>query len=242
MPLPGSAGRPAYQLYRLAWSALDWIYPPHCGGCGVPGARWCETCALSVPVIRDPLCPLCGMPKPLDGICWRCQEKRPVWQAARSWAAFGGPLQKAIHQLKYGGDVALGEALARPLIPLLQHVGWRLDVVVPVPIGLARREERGYNQAALLAKPLALGSGLAYQPKLLLKQRETRSQVGLSYQDRQQNVAGAFFARDDCAQGKRVLVVDDVMTSGATLEACALALLKAGAVEVFCLTLARAGA
>lgn len=241
MPLPESVGKPAYRLYQLAWSALDWIYPPHCGGCGTPGARWCETCAFRVQLITGPLCPDCGQPQPAKKSCSRCSVNRPAWRAARSWAAYGDSLANAIKRLKYGGDIALGEILAAPLIPFLATLNWPVDIITPVPVGLARREERGYNQASLLGRPIALGSGIPYRPNLLTKQKETRSQVGLSFADRQRNVAGAYTATREHALDKYVLVVDDVMTSGATLEACTQALLEAGAAAVYCLTLARAG-
>jgi len=158
----------------------------------------------------------------------------------RSWAVFAGPVRRALHRLKYRRDVALGEALARPLIDMLRTLRWPVDLVVPVPLGLARLAQRGYNQSALLAKPLALACGLAYQPQALRRARETRSQVGLSAASRRENVSGAFQADRQSVSGKVILVMDDVATSGATLDACASALLQAEARRVYCLTLARA--
>jgi ComF family protein len=115
-----------------------------------------------------------------------------------------------------------------------------VDLVVPVPVSLSRRSERGYNQAALLARPIALFYGLDYRPKALMKLRETRSQVGLTVEERKANVDDAFFGEQRIVKGKNILVVDDVTTSGATLNACAHVLRNAGAEEVYCLTLARA--
>jgi len=126
------------------------------------------------------------------------------------------------------------------MIRSLSFTAWKVDLVVPVPISLSRRSERGYNQAALLARPITLCFGLEYRPQALEKSRETRSQVGLSLEERQTNVHGAFFAEHRIVEGKNILVVDDVTTSGATLNACAQALRLAGAKEVYCLTLARA--
>lgn len=159
--------------------------------------------------------------------------------ALRSWAAFGGPLRHALHRLKYKGDVALGEILAEPLLELLQELDWPVEVITTVPLGVVRRKERGYNQANLLACPLALASGKLYRPQALFKVRETRSQVGLTAEQRRENVAEAFRARPRVVEGRQVLVVDDVLTTGATLEACAAALLQAGAMQVYGLTLAR---
>ncbi len=150
-------------------------------------------------------------------------------------------MRKAIHRLKYKRDVALGEALAQPMIRCLQTQAWPIDLVAPVPLGLARKAERGYNQAALLARPIALSLGLEYRSNIVWRGRETRSQVGLSAEARRENVAGAFWAKAVQVRGKRVLIVDDVLTTGATVNACAQAVIEAGAECVYGLTLARAG-
>jgi ComF family protein len=175
------------------------------------------------------------------GLCPRCRAAPPHFTAVRSWAVFAGPVRQAIHRLKYRRDLSLGETLARPLIGYLQELAWALDLVVPVPLGVARLKERGYNQATLLARPLALGCRLGFRPQALSRVRETRSQVGLSYAQRLENVSGAFQAHPRWVAGQRVLLVDDVATSSATMEACAGALAGAGAACVYGLTLARAG-
>jgi ComF family protein len=145
-----------------------------------------------------------------------------------------------MHRLKYSRDIALGEALARSLAQFLQQLEWEIDLVTPVPVGVARRAERGYNQATLLAFPLALAGGIPFRSRALLKVRETRSQVGLSSVQRRENVSKAFHAISGRVASRNVLVVDDVTTSGATVEACAFALREAGALHIYGLTLARA--
>jgi ComF family protein len=241
MSVPGTMGRPAYRLYKLAWAGLDWLYPPLCGGCGKLGSRWCNECQDNTRVVTPPICKRCGAVLDATGtICSGCSQSSPSFSALRAWAVFDGPLRNALHRLKYKGDVALGEILARPLISMLQDLKWGIDLVTAVPIGIARRAERGYNQAALLALPLAMGCGITYAPQALSKIRETRSQVGLNVVQRLENVSGAFLAHAKYVREKCVLVVDDVTTSGATIEACSSALLIAGAREVFGLTLARA--
>ena len=145
-----------------------------------------------------------------------------------------------MHRLKYARDIALGEVLARPLLEMLNQLDWQIDLVTSVPVGVARRAERGYNQATLLAFPLALASGVPFRSQALFKARETRTQVGLTLAQRRENVHQAFQARPEIVVGRRVLVVDDVTTSGATIEACASALNAAGASQVYGLTLARA--
>lgn len=232
--------RLVYQAYRLFWSMIDWLYPPVCGGCEKKGERWCETCNRLAQVIVSPVCPLCGQPQAEQVLCKRCQQSPPAYSALRSWAIFGNQVRNALHRLKYKGDLGLGEALARPLVACLRQYGWTMDLIVPVPLGLARLAERGYNQAALLAWPISLALGVSYRPKSLRRVRETRSQVGLKLAERQENVQGAFGARREWVAGKTVLVVDDVTTSGSTLNACAAALLDAGARTVYGITLARA--
>jgi competence protein ComFC len=233
--------RPAYRIYRWAWAGLDLVYPPHCGGCDNPGARWCTDCQKNTLQIHPPVCACCGQSQTTDGLCLGCQAKAPSYTAMRSWAVYEGSLRNALHRLKYKGDMALGEVLARPLIRMVIELSWLVDLVVPVPISLARRAQRGYNQAALLAWPLALSCGLEYGPKALLKTRDIRSQVGLDLAQRYENVSGAYQAQAQMVKDKVVLVVDDVATSGATMQACSKALLAAGSRQVYGLTLTRAG-
>lgn len=232
--------RTVYQLYRTAWAGLDWLYPPQCGGCGKPGARWCADCQASAQTMPETICEICGDIIRMEGICDRCRECPPAFKGLRSWAIFTGPLRNAHHRLKYNRDVALGEMLARPLISLLNRLNWPVDIITAVPIGVARRAERGYNQATLLAVPVSLAVGLPYRSRALIKVLDTRSQVGLNVTERSDNIAGAFQGTPKIVGGKNILIVDDVATSGATMHACAVALLSAGASQVFGLTLARA--
>jgi ComF family protein len=153
---------------------------------------------------------------------------------------FEGPIRHAIHTLKYGRNAALGDALAPHLARFASNLGWQVDLVVPVPLSKQRMKERGYNQAGLFAEPLAAIQGWSYSSQVLMRTRETRSQVGLSPQERKVNISGAFRAEPALATGKAILVVDDVVTTGATLSVCAEALVKAGAQIVYALTLARA--
>jgi ComF family protein len=134
----------------------------------------------------------------------------------------------------------MGEALSRPMITSLIKLNWSLDIITSVPIGLVRLQERGYNQATLLARPVAIYLEMPFFKRTLARKRETRSQVRLTVSVRHDNVMDAFKADDNIVSGKNVLVVDDVATSGATLNACAKALLDAGADKVYCFSLARA--
>ena len=233
-------GNLAYRAYQLIWEALDWLYPPNCGGCGQTGARWCKDCAQNTKEIDPPICQICGNPNINEGPCQRCQLSRPFYTSLRSHTVFNGYIREAIHRLKYRRDIGLGEALARPMITSLQKLNWSLDIVTSVPLGLARFEERGYNQATLLARPIALSLKLPFSSRILMRTRETQSQVGLSVTERQENMCDAFRAKSELSKGKSILVVDDVATSGATLNACAKALLDGGATKIYGFSLARA--
>jgi len=157
----------------------------------------------------------------------------------RSWLVFEGPIRRALHNLKYRRNVALGDSLARPLAEYVGELGWPVDLVVPVPLGKERMKERGYNQVALLAMPLAAINHWQYAPRALARSRETRSQVGLTIGERKENVSGAFLAKSALVSGVTVLLLDDVATTGATVSACAAALMNAGVRTVYALTLAR---
>jgi ComF family protein len=160
--------------------------------------------------------------------------------AIRSWAVYDGSIREAIHQLKYHRNVGLGNVFSYPLIKVLRNQTWDIHIIAPVPLGVARLKERGYNQASLLARPLAYQQESDYIPGILFRTRETKSQVELGYDERIANVAGAFEAKRHLVLNKNILVVDDVTTSGSTLDSCADALLDAGAKKVYGLTLARA--
>jgi competence protein ComFC len=231
----------AYRAYRFLWHSLDWVYPPDCVGCGRSGELWCDECNDKVTLVGSLLCPVCGIPQTKVQVCSNCQESMPSYKALRSWAIFKGELRKAIHRLKYRRNMALGQLLAVPIINQLHELDWPIEMIIPVPLGLARLAERGYNQASLLAKPIALYLRLPFQTDVIKRSKETQSQVGLSFASRKENVAGAFTADQSKIVGKSILVIDDVITSGATMNACAIALCEAGASEVYGFSLARAG-
>ena len=236
--MPGSS--PAYSLYRLLWSGLDLLFPPVCGGCGRPGSRWCDTCQQNLPNLPEPVCDVCGIPLDAAGLCADCQRVRPRFNALRSWSAFDAPVRNALHRLKYRQDVGLGDALAARLSEYVVGLNWPIDVIVPVPLGHKRMQERGYNQVGLIARPLALSMRIAYAPHALSRVRETRTQVGLTKLERRDNVHGAFRAEGKRVKDQVVLLMDDVATTGSTLSSCAEAFYAAGARDVFALTVSRA--
>jgi len=229
-----------YQVFHGSGVALDWLFPPACGGCGSPGTRWCPDCQKKVQVIFGPICEACGLPQVNSGLCERCQQKPSAFKLLRSWAVFENPVQAALHRLKYRRDIGIGEALSNQMSAFIRQLEWPVDTLIPIPLGKKRLRERGYNQVAMVAIPLSIQLGLDYQPSALVRARETRSQVGLSAGERQENVKNAFLAGRKKANGRNILLMDDVSTTGATLSSAAEALYASGAREVYALTIARA--
>jgi len=154
-------------------------------------------------------------------------------------ALFDGRLRHAIHTFKYRRVAALADPLGDALARFWMQSPVLADVIVPVPLYPDRQRERGYNQAALLAHRLGRAAGLPVRPNALRRVRATAAQMSLNASDRKANVAGAFQCEDAAVRGAAVLLIDDVCTTGATLDACAVALMSAGAVVVRGLTLAR---
>jgi len=222
------------------WAALDWLFPPVCGGCGAPATRWCLNCQEKIQLIIDPVCDVCGLPQAHTGLCNRCKQSTPSFKALRSWTVFESPVQNALHRLKYRRDIGLGEILAGQMSEFVVGLNWPVEAVLPIPLGRKRLRERGYNQVAMVALPLSLQLGLRYCPDVLVRAKETRSQVGLSAVERQENVQGAFQANAKKANGRIFLLIDDVSTTGSTLSSAAEALYKSGARDVYAVTIARA--
>jgi ComF family protein len=229
----------AYSVYKALWSGFDWLFPPYCAGCGEMGERWCGDCDQKTTRIEGIICDTCGRKIRAGVHCFRCIKVTPYYKAMRSWAQYKDPIKQAIHQLKFKGDITLAEVLARSLITLFEELDWPVDIITAVPISKKRQLERGYNQAALLARPLAIACQLPFEPNALRKIRHTPTQVGMAFSERQNNLQGAFKANHEILSGKKICIIDDVTASGATMNACAQAALEAGTDTVFGLTLTR---
>ncbi len=218
---------------------LDLLFPPRCGSCGRGGAWLCSACLAQVEWLTPPLCSLCGEPLTSGQRCLRWRHHPVLLDGLRSAAWYVGPLRNAIHRLKYRGQRVLAEPLGAILLQ-----GWRrepppAELLVPVPLHSRRTRERGYNQATLLAQQLGRATGLPVDALSLQRIRHTRSQVDLSAGERLANVEGAFACRGQAFRGRAVCLIDDICTTGATLQASAVALREAGAATVWAFTLAR---
>ena len=236
-------------LHRL----LDLFLPSSCAYCSssiensaVP--FFCSVCWNDFSVLPGPFCPSCG--KPFDSLealshspaheCHACRLKPPRFDQALSVGYFEGSLREAIHQFKYRPCHALGKPLSTWMCGNLRVMA-PIDIIMPVPLHSSRLRQRGFNQSLLLAYPLSLTGDMVLCYDNLWRTRPTRPQVELSGDDRIKNVAGAFaLQQPQDVTGLSVLLVDDVFTTGATLNECAGVLKNAGAASVIVLTLARA--
>ncbi|MBL7062257.1 MAG: ComF family protein [Dehalococcoidia bacterium] len=220
--------------------ALDLLFPRWCVGCGREGDFICQSCRQSLPRIMPPLCPKCGRPQASAILCPSCVSWRAEIDGIRSPFRFDGVMRQAIHQLKYRNLRALAVPLAQLLNDYLTSNPVAGEVLVPVPLHQKRLMERGYNQSSLPAQELGKLTNLPVVDDCLARRRHAPPQARTSTVDeRRSNVANAFFCRDGRLQDKQVLLIDDVCTSGATLDACARALKEAGAISVWGLVLAR---
>ena len=219
--------------------AIDLIFPPRCAGCDVTGTVWCEECDGRIIAPKGRSCPACGLPLEKGNSCSICEDW-PGRVLVRPFAHYRKPLSSAIIRLKYRSDQALAKEMSSWLISVYQQMDRVADCVVPVPLADVRLRQRGYNQVALIAASFANELNLPFYTNALIRVRETQSQVGLNRQARHQNVEGAFRADSHIVQDQSIVIIDDLLTSGATMKNCAIALLNAGAVQVFCLSIGRA--
>ncbi len=227
-------------LTQVKKSLLDLVFPPRCIGCGAEGSFLCPACSESLPELSPPYCIRCGLPINAGILCPRCSRSSLVIDCIRSPFVYQGLAREAVHQLKYKRIKALAEPLARLLAEYLRATQLSVDVLVAVPLHPRRPRERGYNQSALLAMELGRLAGLPVIEGSLIRLRNTASQVRITAAEpRRDNVRDAFGCKGHDFGGRHVLLVDDVCTTAATLDACARALKEAGAASVFGLALAR---
>jgi ComF family protein len=245
---------PAHCLDRCKTALLDLLFPPRCGACGIAvgpgsGGRLCEQCSTEVSYLGSPICTCCGAPLSADGgredrFCRFCLASRPAFDRARSLLHYRPPLSRLLHRFKFQGDTAAGACLSG----LVAHgqfnqmsVAQGCELIIPVPLHRSRLRARGMNQSLVLARLIFRSSAEKIRPSVLIRIKNTRSQTDLSGDERRQNLRGVFAVNPKKAvAGKRILLVDDVFTTGTTVDECAKTLKKQHAAEILVWTLARA--
>ena len=228
------------RLDKLVGLAVDSFFPRRCIGCGQVGSFLCPECLRKLPRLLSPLCPTCGRPQASGIVCPSCRQRETEIDGIRSVFRFDEVIRKAIHQLKYGNLKAISPCLAELLTDYLRSNPLPGEALVCVPLHPRRLKERGYNQSSLLARETGRRIDLPVIEDCLIRVKQARPQArAVDVEERRRNVADAFVCRDEKVSGKQIILIDDVCTSGATLESCATALKNKGATSVWGLTLAR---
>lgn len=245
-----------YDLGHFSW-AVDWLYPPRCRACGAwirgqDAEFFCGACWRRLQLVSHPTCDVCGRPFPRasgDGhTCGSCLARPPAFARARAWACYPTddsaehPLRQVVQKFKYGRKVSLGKPLGRLLAYGCRQFlnECQPDLILPVPLHPKRLRWRGFNQSVLLARQVSRAADVPLDLFTLCRSKETPPQTQLTEEERRRNVRAAFSVKTrDAIAGKRILLVDDVYTSGATVNECSRVLKKSGAKAVYVLTLAR---
>jgi ComF family protein len=219
------------------------LFPEVCPLCKKPStdhktAPICPLCWQTIQPYRGNICQRCGRPlvSQVPSTCGECLKYEPAFKFVRSFGLYEGILKKAINLLKYHGI----KRLSRPLSEILLEIKMpQVEIVIPVPLHERRLRQREFNQSALLAKYVAKSLGTTLILDCLIKIRDTMPQVGLSAKDRKKNIKKAFEVKDEeIIKGKDIMLIDDVFTTGATVQECSKVLKKAGAGDIYVITLA----
>ncbi len=209
----------------------------------------CRACAADLPRLPKPCCPRCALPTPNGEICGHCLAKPPHYDATLAAYRYDFPLDKLVQSFKYGHRLALGAYFGQQLAVLAETLAGALsetlpkpfaaDVIMPLPLHPERLRERGFNQALELARPVAAALHRPLDTATCRRTRNTPAQANLAWRERMKNIHGAFHCSADLT-GQRIVLVDDVMTTGASLDECARTLKLHGAAEIVVLVVARA--
>jgi ComF family protein len=229
---------------KTGQALLDLLFPPQCVNCKTASSWLCDDCLKNISFITPPVCDHCGTPKadPASSHCEQCEINPLKYiDGIRSASYFeNNPIRPAIHFLKYRNHKAVASILGQMLADTCRRHNLTAEAIVPVPLHISRLRERGYNQCEILASYVGAILGVPVNADSLQRTRQTKSQMLLSANERRQNVTDAFRCCNERLSSKSVLLIDDVCTTGSTLDNCANALKQCGVTSVWGLTLAKA--
>jgi ComF family protein len=222
--MPGSLARRFVNLANLAFGGSCYLCR------GAAEGVLCAECDADLPRLQGAACPSCALPSPGGALCGRCLAHAPAYDGTVAALAYEFPADVLVQGLKFRGELALAPLLGQLLAERLPR-GTRVDYILPVPLARGRLRERGFNQALEIARPLAAATGCRLAPLLAARERDTPPQLDLPLEARARNVRGAFRCTPALERAS-IALVDDVMTTGATLEELAATLKRAGAAHV----------
>ncbi len=212
------------------------LFPQSCLLCQARHGPLCQSCQADLPWLPQNRCPVCAQSTANGETCGHCLKETPAFDRTHALFAYGFPVDRLIQRFKYAENLALAPFLGALLA---EHVVNKPDIWLPMPLHANRLKERGFNQAVEITRELSQQTGIAMQPAWAARERDTPPQAGLKREARRKNMRGAFTCKPDVG-GLHIGIVDDVMTTGSTLDALAGTLKQAGAKEVSCLVVARA--
>lgn len=227
-------------IKKIGKYLLSVLFPPHCPFCekimDYREDSVCGSCLQSLPFILEPRCSCCGKTvESGESHCEDCKDAHHIYEQGRAVFRYEGDVSNAVLRMKYHGRKDYGDMFAGWIVRYLGQ--WirskQIDVIVPVPIHAKRRKKRGYNQAELIAEKVALYMGLEYNKDSIIRCKNTIPQKKLSILERMKNMQKAFLVKDDRLKGKRVLIIDDIYTTGLTVDVMSLVILRSGAKKVY---------
>jgi ComF family protein len=229
-------------VHSLYKTLLNFFYPLYCGGCNTAsGSVLCDDCIDTFrPVEKEKTCPICGRLIGISVLCGACMEEKRTFRRGYFGYYFEGRLRDVIHAFKFNGRIDAGKHLVSLLKNKIDTMAEEIDCIVPLPVTEKRLKERGFNQSFIIGEEIAKITGKEIHPAVLVKAKQTEDQYTLSKKDRKKNISGAFTVKNSRQiSGKRVLLVDDLFTTGYTAQEASRSLLKASAKEVIVFALAR---
>lgn len=235
LAMPSCCQKTSKQQLNIS-TIIDQLFPGTCLLCQARKGPLCDACRADLPWLPDHACPVCAQPTPGGNTCGHCLKETPAFDRTHALFAYGFPIDKLIQRLKYGENLALAPLLGGLLA---EYVVNKPDIWLPMPLHANRLKERGFNQAVEITRELSRHTGIPMRPAWATRSRDTPPQAGLKREARRRNLRGAFACTPE-VKGLHVGIVDDVMTTGSTLEELAKTLKRAGASEVSCLVVARA--